>query len=61
MAVVGSVISTLTSAGSTEFTHPIILLLLDIVGPIGVPVESESLIFTKTTTSSFCAGFNRCK
>ncbi len=59
--MVGKVISTFTSTGLFESTHPISDLLLDIVGPIGVPNESHNLIVTYVSILSFDAGFNICK
>jgi hypothetical protein len=60
MVVVGKVKSTNTSAGSIASTHPTNDLFVDIVGPIGVPAESQSLIVTYNSIWSFSAGLSMC-
>ena len=44
--VVGKIISTLTSTGTTLLTQPIKEILDVIVEPIGVPLESANCIST---------------
>ena len=61
IAVVESVRSRFTSAGSTEFIHASGTVLVEIVGPIGVPDELASLMLTYASTSAFILSSRKCR